>query len=88
VAGKAAILATRRLHYALDKLSKNALIDLVVDRARADIGEDADDEALAETIQRWINPVLTIRQDHLVGLTGAMCALDALDDNNEAAALI
>lgn len=75
MAGKTAILASRPLHYALDKLSKNALIDLVVDRARAQIGEDADDEALADEIQRWINPVLTARQDRLVGLAGAMCQL-------------
>lgn len=77
MAGKASVLASSRLFYAMDKLSKNALIDLIVDRARAEIGEDADDESVAELIEGWIRPVANVRNDRSLSLRSAMADLDA-----------
>ncbi len=66
------VLASRLLGYAIDHLSKNTLIDLVVDRARAQIGEEASDEALADEIQNWIRPVLAARGDKPISLDAIM----------------
>lgn len=80
MAGKASVFASRRLWYAIDKMSKNALIDMVVDRVRAEIGEDASDEAIAEKVQEWLGPVARERGDRPVSLLGAMQHLDANDE--------
>lgn len=79
MAGKVCVLASRELAYALDKLSKNALIDLVVDRARAEIGEEEADDAVAELIQGWIGPVSRARGDRAVDLLAAIAQLGKFD---------
>ena len=76
---KGTILAGRRLTYALDRLSKDALIDLIVDRARTEIGEDACDEDIADLVQMWANPVMRIREDRAVFLRGMLTRLDRID---------
>jgi hypothetical protein len=76
MAGKACVLTSRRLAYALDHLSKNALIELVADRARAQIGAEMPDEQLAAEIQEWLNPVVRERGDRPVNLIGCMAKLD------------
>lgn len=77
MAGKACILASRTLAFALDELSKNALIDLIVDRAQAQIGAEMSDEQLAREIQGWIDPVIRVRGDRPVSLARAFARLDA-----------
>lgn len=72
MAGKASVYASRRLFYALDQLSKNTLIDLVIDRIRLDVGEDARDEVIARTIRDWLGPVARLRKDRAPDLVGAM----------------
>ena len=81
MAGKGLALATRRIGYALDALSKNALIDLVVDRARAEIGEDTTDEDLANRIQDWIDPVTRARGDRPITLRVLISRLDKNDED-------
>ncbi len=53
--------ANRALAWAVDALSKNALADIVVDRIRAEIGEDATDEQIAAMLERWAHPVSVLR---------------------------
>jgi hypothetical protein len=83
MAGKPTVLAGRRLSYAMDKLPKNALIDLIVDRARAEVGAAASDEVVATTIMGWLDPVFRERGDHPVSLTRTMAILDASDEAYE-----
>jgi hypothetical protein len=71
MAGKASVFASVPLWAALDKLSKNALLDLVVDRARAELGETATDDSILETIQGWIGPVQRQRGDKPINLLAA-----------------
>jgi hypothetical protein len=80
MAGKAAVLTSKRLHYALDRLSKNALIDLVTDLAVRENGDDkGTDETLAAVIQAWLNPVIRVRGDKPVSLAAHMARLDKYD---------
>lgn len=79
MAGKAVVLTSRRLAYAVDKLSKNALIELVVDLARGQIGAEMSDEQLATQIEEWVGPVLRERGDKPANLVAAMKRLDAND---------
>jgi hypothetical protein len=77
MAGKACALVSPRLHFALDKLSKNALIDLVADQARLDIGqEDASDADVVRRIQQWLEPIIRARSDRKVNLADAMMTWD------------
>jgi hypothetical protein len=61
---------------ALDGLSKNTLIDLVVDRVRAEIGEDASEDRVAEQIQEWLGPVAMARGDKPVSIAGRLRTWD------------
>jgi hypothetical protein len=79
MAGKACVLASRKLAIALDELSKNALIDLVVDRARAELGEDAEDDVVAALIEGWIIPTSHARGDRLVSLSAVMARVEKND---------
>lgn len=81
MAGKGLVIAPRRLGYALDALSKNALIDLVADRAMAQIGAEMSDEQLAAEIQGWLSPVIRERGDRPVSLSGLMAKLDKNDED-------
>jgi uncharacterized protein (UPF0210 family) len=82
MAGKGLAIASHRLGYALDKLSKNALIDIIADRATAEVGEDcATDEMLANTIQEWIEPVTRVRGDRRVELRSLLVKLDQIEEN-------
>ncbi len=76
MAGRAPVLASRRLWFALDRLSKNTLIDILVDRARAEDGEEAKDADVARRIQRWLRPVCRLRGDREPKLLDAMARLD------------
>ncbi len=81
MAGKTCVFTSRRLYFALDTLSKNALIDLVVDRVRAELGESTSDEVIAEHIQDWLGPVIRERGDKPVSLAGRMAYLDKSDED-------
>lgn len=81
MAGKASVLASRPLHYALDSLSKNTLIDFVVDLARAELGEDACDDAVVAWIQGRIDPVVRVRGDKPVFLKRRVQALARNDED-------
>ena len=61
-------MASRAMAYAIDALSKNALADIVVDRIRAEMGEDATDQQVAETIERWSHPVAVVRGEKSPGI--------------------
>ncbi len=63
MAGKATAIASEWLNEVFDVLSKNCLIDLAVDMARGELGEDATDEAVVEFIATRISPVLAARKD-------------------------
>lgn len=82
MAGKRRILTSPRLGYALDKLSKNALIDLVADLADLEFGEgEATDEQVAVIIQGWLGPILRVRKDRPVSLIDLMTKFDASEED-------
>lgn len=56
--------------YALEKLSKNTLIDLVLDRARCETGhaDDAQEAELLTIIQGWLSPIAMARGIRAPGL--------------------
>jgi hypothetical protein len=61
-------MAGHALSASLESLSKHALIDLVVDRARAEIGEDAADSDVIARVAEWAGPVLRVRGDRDPGM--------------------
>jgi len=63
MARKRSVVASERLRHALDHLSKNALIDLEVDRARAEIGEDTTDQDVPNHLQSSVETVCRLRRD-------------------------
>lgn len=79
MAGKSMTMASRRLAYAVDKVSKNALADLVIDRIRIEIGDAATDEQIAATLAEWFGPVWRMRGDKPVSFVGEMERLDRND---------
>ncbi len=80
---KASVTTSKRLFYALDSLSKNTWIDVIVDRAMAEIGEGATDEQLADLIQGWIGPVLLMRNDRPFNIRPAMNFFDDRNSDHE-----
>jgi hypothetical protein len=76
---KPAALTPRRLHFGLDTLSKTALIDLVTDLARKELGEDTDEDTLACLIEGWHGPVARARNDAEPRIQAAMRKLDKSD---------
>ena len=80
MAGKACVLTSRRLFYAMDELSKNTLIDLVVDRVRAELGEEACDDAVASVIQDWLSPICNLRGGRQHNLKDKMSAFDRIQE--------
>lgn len=83
MAGKPNVLADRSLHYAIDKCSKNTLIDLVWDLAVKQLGDDeATDEAIANLITEWLDPVMTMRGDRRIKLWDHVVALRKRDAEN------
>lgn len=72
MAGKMTVFASRRLQYAIDKLSKNALIDVLVHRAIEKIGVGASDEQIASVLQEWIAAPCHNRGDRGLSLAGSI----------------
>lgn len=79
MAGKATQIASPRIAYALDSMSKNALIDLVVDMSCGAIGEGSNDDAVAASIQPHVNAVCRVRKDKPVSLHAMMQRRDEFD---------
>lgn len=77
--GKPIKMTGRRVAYAIDKLTKNTLADIVIDRIKAEIGEDASDEQIVAVLQRWLHPVAIVRGDKEPNLSGLMEQLDRFD---------
>lgn len=63
MAGKPLVLVSRPMAYAVDVISKNTLAELVIDRIRIEIGEDASEESIASTLEQWLSPVCRERGD-------------------------
>ncbi len=76
MAGKPITRSSGRVAYAIDRLSKNALADIILDRVAAEIGEDASEEQVLARLQGWIDTVLRLRGDKPVSLTGALKRLE------------
>jgi hypothetical protein len=73
MAGKLPVLATPAEAYALDQLSKNALIDILIDRVLLEVGDKLPrEDQVAAALQDWIRPVLRARDDKPVDLTAAL----------------
>ena len=83
MAGKTTVICSRRLHYALDNLSKNTLIDILVDRAKLETGndnsDDATDEQIADVIQEWAAGVTAVRADRCPDFRAAIDRIDRSD---------
>lgn len=72
MAGKPPYFASGAFTYALDCLSKNTLIDVLVDLVRAQIGEEASDYQVAAWLQPTINVIMHHRGDPRVDLQKRM----------------
>ncbi len=77
--GKKPAIASLALARVLDKYGKTALIDLVADRARAELGENASDRDVMGLVMRWMVPVSAVRGDRAVDLL----ALDSRYTEND-----
>lgn len=80
MAGKPSAYASRRLGYALDALSKNALIDIVIELAKQsrwhDYEDESDDATIVCQIQQWLDPVAKARGDRPANLAGRLAQYD------------
>jgi len=72
VAGKLPVLSSSQLAYALDQMSKNALADIVVDMARASVGENAPEDDVIAFIQSHASAVQRLRGDKPLSLAAAI----------------
>ena len=90
---KPSVLASKRLFFALDQVSKNTLIDVLIEAAMRDAAraidrpDPTDDLTMAVVIQRWLDGVLAIRNDKPKSLARAMVHFDALREHYLAASL-
>ena len=84
--GKPVTQGSRLVAYAIDKLSKNALADIVIDQARLSVGcEDATDEQILAVLQSWSEPIARVRGDSRVDLAAVGKRLLASDARYRAA---
>jgi hypothetical protein len=74
--GKPITRGSRRVADLVDRLSKNTLADIVLDRVGAEIGEDATDEQVLAHLQRWLDTVLRLRGDRPLNLLAVQGGLD------------
>ena len=71
--GKQSALCSRPLAYALDKLTKNQLIDFAADMARRTLGESATDDEILAWLQDSMGPIWAVRGDKAASLQSAYC---------------
>lgn len=79
--GKQMAFASRRLAYALDCMSKNTALDILVDRAHQQLGIEtantpADEARVCDVIQSWATPVAAMRGDRISLFTARMEKFD------------
>jgi hypothetical protein len=73
MAGKATVFANRGVFYAMDGLTKNTLIDFVVDIAIRSVGDDkATDENILQWVQDNIQVTDNYREQKSVNLLGRL----------------
>jgi cupin superfamily acireductone dioxygenase involved in methionine salvage len=65
-----------RVAYAIDRLSKNTLADIVLDRVHAEIGEGASDEQIMAHLQGWLETIARVRGDKAPDLVGLLTRPD------------
>jgi len=63
---------SRGLSHAIDKLSKNALADVLIDVIRGTVGADATESVVIENLQPFVDTVLRMRKDKPVPLAGGV----------------
>ncbi len=80
MAGKPMATVDRLTAAALDNISKNTLLDMLVDMTLREIGEDASPEQLLETIQRTLDTVARIRGDKPVNLVARRATYQKAND--------
>jgi hypothetical protein len=80
MAGNAPAFIGRPAYLAIDKLSKNTLIDLVSDLCRREIGETASDAEVVAWIEKEVEPVHLARHQRFVGLVAAMNKYEKSDE--------
>jgi hypothetical protein len=68
MAGKPPVFADLALYWTLDDLTKNQLIDLAVDLATAEVGEDASNDAIVAWLQPRMDTVWSHRKDKAIPL--------------------
>jgi hypothetical protein len=73
MAGKPLVTVGRAAAYALDQISKNTALDMLVDMVRGELGEDASDEAVLQRLQTTYEAACRLRQQkptmNLLGLS-------------------
>lgn len=79
MAGKAIVRGNRRVAYVIDKLSKNTLADIILDRIRAEIGDEATDEQIIDVLQRWLSPMARMRGDKILCLSAVLGTFDRIN---------
>ena len=72
MAGKASVFASGGLFYAMDKISKNTLIDMVLDAAHRELGEEIADERIARHVQQSLDTVARMRGDKPANLLSVL----------------
>ena len=65
---KPLVFCSKPLGAAMQRLSKNQLIDLVVDLSRGELGEEADDKQVLAWVQAHIETVWQHRGDRPISL--------------------
>lgn len=82
MAAKPVVMGSRRLAYAVDALSKNAMADMLIDRACAELpnGEDSSEAEIVAKVQGWADTILRTRRDKPVNLSGKLKQWDKYAD--------
>ncbi len=70
MAGKPLATVGRAAAYALDQISKNTALDMLVDMVRGELGEDASDEAVLMRLQTMHEAACRMRQQKPMNLVG------------------
>lgn len=81
--GKAPVIASQPVAYALDMMSKTALMDIIVQQATDELSTPAravTDEMIVALLQARVTKVLAARKDRAINLTAAIVDFQAISD--------
>jgi hypothetical protein len=70
MAGKPLVTVGRAAAFALDQISKNTALDMLVDLIRGELGEDASDDAVLMRLQTTYEAACRLRQQTTMNLLG------------------